>query len=160
MRTMRGRSEGGLGVGALVVLGLALALSGSRPAWARGGGGCFLAGTPILRADGTAVDIATVRAGDEVLAFGQDGATVAAAVREVLVLEPEQFMAMVKKGLDTSTAMQYEVFLIRGFEALSNECARQFLECMALFRSLQMGYGIRMILVSDLFCYLVILIIL
>jgi predicted lipid-binding transport protein (Tim44 family) len=80
------RSFGG---GALLALGLALALSGSRPALARGGGGCFLVGTPVLRADGTAVDIAAVRPGDAVLAFGPDGGTVPATVREVLVLDVE-----------------------------------------------------------------------
>lgn len=80
----RMRSIGG---GALLALGLALALSGSRPALARGGGGCFLEGTPVLRADGTAVDIAAVRPGDAVLAFGPDGGTVPATVREVLVLD-------------------------------------------------------------------------
>ncbi len=91
MKTTGRMAIGGFPAGALFASCLALALGvvGVRPALARGGGGCFLAGTPILRADGSAVDIAAVRAGDEVLAFGEDGATVATVVREVLELGAE-----------------------------------------------------------------------
>ena len=69
---------------------------------------------------------------------------------EVLVLTPDQFVDMVNRGLNQATVIQYEVFLIQGFETLSAANAEKLLKCMETFRSLQMGFGIRMVLLSEL----------
>jgi len=69
---------------------------------------------------------------------------------EVLPLRPAQFVSMMSRGLSQETVLNYEVFLIRGFESLSSEMAKKFLQCLEIFKSLQMGFGIRIVLLSDL----------
>jgi len=52
--------------------------------WARGGGGCFLSDTPIMRADGSSVSIDHIQPGDQVLAFRKNGSITKTTVRAVL----------------------------------------------------------------------------
>ncbi len=69
---------------------------------------------------------------------------------EVLMLDPNQFIELMHRGLTRETAAQYEVFLVRGFEQLSQKQSARFLKSIETFRELQMGFGIRVILLSDL----------
>jgi hypothetical protein len=68
---------------------------------------------------------------------------------EVLILKPMQFIDFVQSGLDRELILNYEVFLIQEFENLSGDLAQKFLKCIGVFRSLQMGLGIRLVLVSE-----------
>ncbi len=72
---------------------LAILLTPSLAA-ARGGGGCFLPGTPVTRADGREVAIDAVRPGDELLAFTPEGSLVSTLVREVLVHEVDEYVEL------------------------------------------------------------------
>lgn len=55
-----------------------------------GGGGCFVAGTPVLMADGTSRPIEAVRAGDVILSYDpQTGAAVPQPVTQLLRRGPE-----------------------------------------------------------------------
>lgn len=69
---------------------------------------------------------------------------------EVLVLRPAQFISMMSRGLSQITILNYEVFLIQGFDSLSPETAKRFLRCLEVFKSLQMGIGIRVVLASGI----------
>ncbi len=57
--------------------------------------GCFLPDTPILRADGTSVNIQDVRSGDELLAFTPGGQLVHAKVRNVLTHQVDEYLEVV-----------------------------------------------------------------
>ncbi len=58
------------------------------------GGGCFLADTPILCADGTSKPIQNVRAGDRILAFAADGRIVDSAIRQVITYEVDEYFEL------------------------------------------------------------------
>ena len=74
------------------VLIAVLLAAAAGEAWARGGGGCFLPDTPVLRADGTATAICDVRPGDRLLAFTPDGAVTSAAVRSIVTHEADGYV--------------------------------------------------------------------
>jgi predicted lipid-binding transport protein (Tim44 family) len=80
----------------LRVLALTVFLSALCPApvWARGGGGCFLPDTPILRADGTSVAISALCPGERVLAFTPNGHIVTTTVRDVLTHERDEYLVV------------------------------------------------------------------
>ena len=73
------RNPGGAVLLTVLVWSLAVGMAA-----ARGGGGCFPAGTPILRADGSEVPIQTVQPGERLLAFDATGGIVTALVQTVL----------------------------------------------------------------------------
>jgi predicted lipid-binding transport protein (Tim44 family) len=52
--------------------------------WGRGGGGCFLPESEILKADGTEMPISSARPGDQVLAFTTEGRPVRTKVRSIV----------------------------------------------------------------------------
>ena len=56
--------------------------------------GCFLADTPILRADGSEVWIHDVRPGDELLAFTASGQVVTTTVRNVLIHDVDEYLVV------------------------------------------------------------------
>ena len=63
---------------------LLLVFLSSIPVWARGGGGCFLPESRILKADGTETPISAVRAGDELRAYTPEGRLVRTTVRNIV----------------------------------------------------------------------------
>jgi predicted lipid-binding transport protein (Tim44 family) len=62
---------------------------------ARGGGGCFLPDTPILRADGSSTPICEIQPGDRVLVFNERGDIVTSTVRRVISLEVDEYFVVV-----------------------------------------------------------------
>ncbi len=74
-----------------VILFLSLA---PNPLWARGGGGCFLSDSPILKANGTESPISAVQTGDELLAFTPEGRLVHAKVQEIIRQEVKAYVLL------------------------------------------------------------------
>lgn len=56
--------------------------------------GCFLPDTLILKADGDAVSISSLKAGDSILAFEKDGKIVSTKIREVIKLEADEYFEL------------------------------------------------------------------
>ncbi|HET6438004.1 MAG TPA: TIM44-like domain-containing protein [Anaeromyxobacter sp.] len=56
--------------------------------------GCFLPDTPVSRPDLSEIPIASVRPGDELLAFTADGETVTTTVRDVLTHEVDEYVLL------------------------------------------------------------------
>ncbi|HSV13826.1 MAG TPA: Hint domain-containing protein, partial [Tepidisphaeraceae bacterium] len=52
--------------------------------------GCFLPDTPILRADGSEAPIASIKPGDELLAFSEDGTPTHAIVRDIITHDVDE----------------------------------------------------------------------
>ncbi len=67
---------------------------------------------------------------------------------QTLVLEPQQFIDMLSRGISYSILDQYEVIVVKGFDKLEPQFAHQFLNSIQTFRELQMGLAMRMILIS------------
>jgi len=65
-----------------------------NPLWARGGGGCFLSDSPILKANGTESPISAVQTGDELLAFTPEGRLVHAKVQEIIRQEVKAYVLL------------------------------------------------------------------
>ncbi len=80
----------------IAATGLVLAVLLACPSisLARGGGGCFLPDTPILRGDGTSTPIAQIHSGDRVLAFTVQGEIVTSTVRQVISLEVDAYFVV------------------------------------------------------------------
>jgi predicted lipid-binding transport protein (Tim44 family) len=77
----------------LVLLSLVCLLGQSRTAVARGGGGCFLAGTPIETIHGQ-VPIEQLKAGALLQSFTDDGAVVSVAVRSIITHEASEYRVL------------------------------------------------------------------
>jgi predicted lipid-binding transport protein (Tim44 family) len=88
-----------------ILLGLALS-----PAWARGGGGCFLAGTSVLLADGSEKPIQELSPGQAVLAVGDDGRLVHATLLKVFVHQEDAYLK-VRVGQDWLCVTREHPFL-------------------------------------------------
>jgi predicted lipid-binding transport protein (Tim44 family) len=56
--------------------------------------GCFLPDTPVSLPDGTEVQIHDLRAGDEVLAFTPEGATVTATIRRIITYDVDEYVVL------------------------------------------------------------------
>ena len=68
-------------------------------ALARGGGGCFLPDTPILRADGTTAPIAGIQPGERVLAFDGNGVMTTATVQTVITRDVAEIVELTAGGV-------------------------------------------------------------
>lgn len=66
----------------------------STPAFARGGGGCFLPDSRILKSDGTETLISAVRRGDELLAYSSDGQIVSTKVKNVVRQKVDEYVVL------------------------------------------------------------------
>jgi predicted lipid-binding transport protein (Tim44 family) len=66
---------------------------------ARGGGGCFLAGTPILLADGSKKNIEDIRIGDRLLTSSSEGVAATAAVRNIFSLDVDEYLEVRIDGM-------------------------------------------------------------
>jgi predicted lipid-binding transport protein (Tim44 family) len=64
------------------------------PAWARGGGGCFLPETPVMKADRATLPISQIKAGDKLLAFTTDGKIVVTTVRKIITHEVDEYLIL------------------------------------------------------------------
>jgi predicted lipid-binding transport protein (Tim44 family) len=98
----------------LVLAGLLLLLVIPGVSWARGGGGCFLPESPILRADGTEVLISAVKPGDTLWAFKPDGHLVTTHVRSVLRLEAEAYIRMKTDRVTLRVTAEHPFYVGRG----------------------------------------------
>jgi len=87
------RNPQGIALLAALVLGM---IAGS--AAARGGGGCFLPDTPILRADGTTAPIAGIRSGERVLAFDDHGVMTTATVQRIITHDVAEIVELTAGG--------------------------------------------------------------
>jgi predicted lipid-binding transport protein (Tim44 family)/uncharacterized membrane protein YgcG len=68
--------------------------------WSRGGGGCFLPDSPILKADGSESPIDAINSGDELLAFTPEGRMVRTKVRKIVRLNiGEYFLLKTDQGI-------------------------------------------------------------
>jgi hypothetical protein len=56
--------------------------------------GCFLPDTPILRADGSEAPIASIKPGDELLAFTEDGTPTHAIVRDIITHDVDEYVLL------------------------------------------------------------------
>ena len=81
-----------------LLAGLLLCLP-AGDALARGGGGCFLPDTPILRADGTTAPIAGIQPGERVLAFDASGAMTTATVQNVITHDVAEIVELTAGGV-------------------------------------------------------------
>ena len=82
-------------------------------ALARGGGGCFTAGTKILTPSGS-VAIEQLRAGDEVLAFNADDQIVSAKIRNVLALEADEFFILRTERAEVRVTPEHPFYIGHG----------------------------------------------
>ena len=62
--------------------------------YARGGGGCFLPDSPVLKPDGTEIRISAVQPGDKLLAFTPEGRLVNAEVRNIIRHEVDEYLLL------------------------------------------------------------------
>jgi predicted lipid-binding transport protein (Tim44 family) len=90
---------------------LVMTLACASAAQARGGGGCFLGNTPILRGDGSQTAIAELRPGDVVLAFSQEGKLVSAAVQTVLVRQVDEYLTVVLEQATLNVTPQHPFYV-------------------------------------------------
>jgi predicted lipid-binding transport protein (Tim44 family) len=93
--------------GLVIVLAAAAAPFG----WARGGGGCFVPGTPVLRADRTPVAIEHVRPGDALLAFTPEGGVVRTTVRNVLIHDVDEHVVIETERLTVRATPEHPVYV-------------------------------------------------
>jgi predicted lipid-binding transport protein (Tim44 family) len=77
-----------------ILAAMLLVLIASVPAWARGGGGCFLPESKILRSDGTEIPIRAIRPGDDVLAYSPEGRIVHTKVRNVVRHKVDEYIIL------------------------------------------------------------------
>jgi len=68
---------------------------------------------------------------------------------ELWFLNPDQFCELLAGSLDRLTLERYEVMVLRDFEFLGGKKAAKFLDAIGKFREIQMGLGMRLVLVSD-----------
>jgi predicted lipid-binding transport protein (Tim44 family) len=99
----------------LTALALLLALFLSPvPAWSRGGGGCFLPDSPILRADGSETPISKLRPGDEVLAFTDERRMVRSKVREIIRLDADEYVLLKTDRITLRVTAEHPFYVGRG----------------------------------------------
>ena len=78
------------------------------------GGGCFLPETPVARADGTAVAIAGVRPGEELLAFTPEGTMVRTRAREVRVHEVDAYVVVTTEHARLQVTAEHPFYVGEG----------------------------------------------
>jgi predicted lipid-binding transport protein (Tim44 family) len=76
--------------------------------------GCFLADTPILRADGSEVWIRNIKAGDELLAFTSSGDVVRTTVRSVLTHDVEEYLVVTLEKCDLRVTPEHPFYVGNG----------------------------------------------
>ncbi len=82
----------------LLVIAWVLLSLAPMNAWARGGGGCFLKGTPVLTSDGTSKPIEDLKPGDEVLSITDDGHLVHATLLKLFIHQEEEYLRVSTPG--------------------------------------------------------------
>jgi hypothetical protein len=68
--------------------------------------------------------------------------------KEMWLLTPIQFVSLLSSGFDRAMLMNFEVMVVHGFDTLSASLSKRFFSALAEFRALQMGLGVRLVLVS------------
>ena len=68
--------------------------------------------------------------------------------KEMWILTPIQFVSLLSVGFDRALLMNFEVMVVHGFDSLSERVSKSFFAALAEFRALQMGLGVRLVLVS------------
>jgi predicted lipid-binding transport protein (Tim44 family) len=108
----------------IVALTLLLAALSVAPAWARGGGGCFLADTPIVRANGSRVAISALRPGDCVLAFTPTEGIVTTTVRQILTHEVDDYLVVTTENAVLRVTPEHPIYVGWGsFREAGTLCA-------------------------------------
>jgi predicted lipid-binding transport protein (Tim44 family) len=77
-----------------VLAAMLIVLMASPPAWARGGGGCFLPESLILQSDGVEKPISAVRPGDPLLAYSPEGRIVRTTARNILRHTVDEYVVL------------------------------------------------------------------
>jgi predicted lipid-binding transport protein (Tim44 family) len=78
-----------------VLLLVLMTCCASVSAWARGGGGCFLPETPVLKSDGSSVPISELKHGDKVTAFDSStGGLIDSEVVEVIPHDVDSYFEL------------------------------------------------------------------
>lgn len=73
--------------------------------------GCFLPDTPILRADGTEIQISAVKAGDRVLAFSPDEKFVATTVRQIWIRRVQEFAVVQTETVSLRVTLEHPFYV-------------------------------------------------
>jgi predicted lipid-binding transport protein (Tim44 family)/uncharacterized membrane protein YgcG len=96
------------------LFGWLLLMGGALPALARGGGGCFLPDTPVLKADGTSVFISEVRPGEALKAFTPEGEVVSTTVRRILTHEVDVYWVLTTDRIMLRVTSEHPFFIGNG----------------------------------------------
>jgi predicted lipid-binding transport protein (Tim44 family) len=97
-----------------VLAAMLIVLTVSPPAWARGGGGCFLPESPILQSDGTEKPISAVRAGDPLLAYSPEGRIVQTKVRNILRHTVDEYVVLTTERQTIRATAEHPFFVGHG----------------------------------------------
>ncbi len=81
---------------------------------ARGGGGCFLPDTLVLKADGTSAFISEVRPGDALAAFTPEGEVVSTTVRRILTHEVDVYWVLTTDRIMLRVTSEHPFFIGNG----------------------------------------------
>jgi len=76
--------------------------------------GCFLPDTPILRADGREAPIASIKPGDELLAFTEDGMPAQAIVRDIITHDVDEYVLLSTDRITLKVTAEHPFFVGHG----------------------------------------------
>jgi hypothetical protein len=91
---------------------MVLTVAATQPGWTRGG--CFVPGTPILRADRSSVAIERVRPGEALLAFTAEGAVVSTTVRSVIIHDVDEYVVVVTERRTVRASAEHPFYVGAG----------------------------------------------
>ena len=91
-----------------------LACLAAQTAWARGGGGCFLPGTPVTRGDGSTAPIESLAPGDVVLAFTPDGKPVQAKILGLVSIDADEYTVLSTAKVTLRATAEHPFFVGEG----------------------------------------------
>jgi predicted lipid-binding transport protein (Tim44 family) len=97
-----------------VLAAMLIVLMASPPAWARGGGGCFLPESLILQSDGVEKPISAVRPGDPLLAYSPDGRIVQTTVRHILRHTVDEYVVLTTERQTIRATAEHPFYVGRG----------------------------------------------
>ncbi len=82
--------------------------------WARGGGGCFLPESQVLRGDGMESPIGALHPGDELLAFKPEGRMVRTRVRAIIRHEVDEYILLKTDRASLRVTAEHPFYVGRG----------------------------------------------
>lgn len=83
-------------------------------AWSRGGGGCFLPETLILRNDGTSIAIKQIKPGDQIEAYDADGKFISSTVHAVFTHEVNAYFILTTNKVVLNVTGEHPLYIGNG----------------------------------------------